>query len=141
MKKWNIALLLVVLLFACEKFPEGGSVYDSRTNLIGTWQYKEVNIDYHHIPDTLFRQHYKNSDIVFEKGSMVRYHWRDGENHFVQNRQATYVFDYNKTFLNIVFADQPFEMLMYKVRKITDQEFHFEYDADNSHYDVYLIKK
>lgn len=116
-----ISSFLVVLLVSCDKFELGGYQYQSSKNIRGTWNYYEVLLDDAKVSDSVFYARYRNSHIEFEEGSLVHFYWHDVDT-VLDEQTATYVFNSNKTQLNIVFDAYPFVDQVWQVKKLTKDE-------------------
>ena len=136
-----IVLLLLATVVSCEKFEEGGKHYASSRNIVGTWHYNRVVCNDRVASDSIFYAQYRNSTVEFEKGSMVHYVWKNASDSVFQTQDATYVFNYNKKKMSIVFAAYPLNEMVYEVKKLTKDEFWVEYSASDSvHYAIEFIK-
>ena len=124
--------MLAFCASSCEKFEDGGSHYASARNILGTWTYDYVKINDVQVDDSTFYALYRNSSIQFEKGTTVVYTWRNAADSVLEQREASYVFNYNKKKMSIVFGAYPLDELVYEVKKLTKDEFWIEYSANDS---------
>lgn len=142
MKKIILAIiLLAAVALGCEKFDEGGYYYQSAKNIRGTWDYEQVVLNSETLGDSVFYARYRNSSIEFEEGSMVYFHWRDVDT-ITGEQTATYVFNYNKTKLNIVFDAYPLDDQVWEMEKLTKDELWYTWKpSDEELYHIKLKKK
>lgn len=130
-----------LLLASCEKFEEGGTFASSARHIIGTWNYAEVLVNNNPVDDSTFYSQYRNSTVVFERGSAVRYCWRNAADSLLEERVGSYVFNYNKKKMSIVFDVYPLDECVYEVRKLTKDEFWVEqFVNDTVHYQITFQK-
>lgn len=132
MKKIVLLLILVFCASSCEKFEDGGFHYASARNIIGTWNYNCVEINDVQVDDSTFYALYRNSTIQFEKGTTVVYTWKNASDSILEQRDGSYVFNYNKKKMSIVFGAYPLDEWVYDVKKLTKDEFWVEYSANDS---------
>ena len=136
-----IVLLLLATVVSCEKFEEGGTHYASSRNIIGKWSYSHIVRNDAVVSDSVFYADFRNSYVEFEKGSLVHYVWKNDADSLIQTEDATYVFNYNKKKMSIVFAAYPLNEMVYEVKKLTKDEFWVEYaEADTVHYAIEFLK-
>lgn len=133
--------LLLLMAVSCDKFEDGGMHYASSRNIIGTWTYQQVVRNSQPLSDSAFYAVYRNSTIEFEKGSMVHYCWRNASDSLVSTQEGTYVFNYNKKRMSIVFSAYPLDDRVYEVKKLTKDEFCVEtVESDSVIYAFTLTK-
>lgn len=136
-----LVLLLIAVTVSCEKFEEGGTHSASSRHIIGKWSYSHVVRNDAVISDSVFYAEYRNSTIEFEKGSIVHYVWKNASDSILSSQDATYVFNYNKKKMSIVFSAYPLNELVYEVKKLTKDEFWVEYaESDSARYAIEFIK-
>ena len=124
MKVKVLALLcMTVLLASCDKYEQGGYLYQTPRNIRGTWEYEEVMANSQPVEDSVFVAQYGHSTVTFEKGSTVVFHWVQDSTEW--DEHATYVFNYNKTKLCVVFDAYPLDEQVWEVDKLTKDEFWF----------------
>jgi len=133
-------MLLLLLFAACEEFDDGGLRYQSRKNIIGTWQFNEVITNSQPIPTALFDSIYAHTTIEFEKGSMVTFLWKNQYDSLLQTQMANYVFNHNKQLLRITFESYPTVNQSYFVKRLTKDEFWMEFYNDDD-YCKWRLKK
>ena len=119
-----VLLCMTLLLASCDKYEEGGYLYQTPRNIRGTWEYEEVVPNYQPVDDSTFAAQYSHSSITFERGSTVNFHWKIQDS-IEQDEHASYVFNYNKTKLLIVFDAYPLDEQVWVVDKLTKDEFWF----------------
>lgn len=142
MKKLSLILLvLTAILVSCDKFDDGGYHYQSSKNIRGTWDYDQVIINGQELSDSAFYARYRNSYIVFEEGSLAHFHWQDVDS-VISERPATYVFNYNKTKLNIVFDAYPLDDQVWLMDKLTKEELWYTYQpTEDETWHIHLLKR
>lgn len=123
--KWILILGLTFLLASCDKYEQGGYLYRTSQNIRGTWEYEEVIANHYPVVDSAFDARYGHSSVTFERGSTAVFHWVLQDS-IEQEISASYVFNYNKTKLCVVFDAYPLDEQVWVVDKLTKDEFWFE---------------
>lgn len=113
----------MALLASCDKFEEGGYLYQTPRNIRGTWEYEEVVVNHQPVVDSAFEAQYRHSTVTFERGSSVVFHWEQDSTQW--DEHASYVFNYNKTKLCVVFDAYPLDEQVWEVDRLTKDEFWF----------------
>jgi hypothetical protein len=121
--KGLVLLCLTFLLASCDKYEQGGYLYQTPHNIRGTWEYEEVVANHQPVLDSAFESHYRHSTVTFERGSTAVFHWVQDSTEW--DEHATYVFNYNKTKLCVIFDAYPLDEQVWEVDRLTRDEFWF----------------
>lgn len=119
-----VLLWMTVLLVSCDKYEQGGYLYQTPHNIRGTWEYEEVVENHQPMDDSTFEARYRHSSVTFERGSSAVFHWKLQDS-IEQEEHASYVFNYNKTKLCVIFDAYPLDEQVWVVNKLTKDEFWF----------------
>lgn len=140
-KSYLTLLILTFLLVSCDKFEDGGYLYQSSKNVRGTWDYEQVTVNGQELSDSAFYARYRNSYIVFDEGSQVHFFWHDVDT-AINEQIGTYVFNYNKKKMNIVFDAYPLDDQVWQMDKLTKEELWYTFQAsEDETWHVHLLKR
>ena len=132
--------VMFLLFISCEKFEDGGYHYASHQNLPGVWTFQQVEVGGIQLSDSAFYARYRNSWVEFEKGSMVHFCWKDVDGQILEEEEGTYVLNYNKRKLSIVFDVYPLVEDVYIVKRLTKNELWMDKVSEDETVAIQLTK-